>query len=304
MWPSLRIYCIAIISISIGIKSAVNAGVLSCIHDLERQFRQLHDNLLTELEHKKVSVPKMLRSLTLLPIEIRIEYKSAIIEMFPVLRRESTIGDLFYHLSPLVDFLSYGLLKYIIDMFGSKALKKKMVSYSDDILVFMKKTTVKQLMSVWPGQQEIPPTFSKLRAKIDEDPSTYTLHDLDQLRKRFCSGVKLSDIVLVLIGLETSNSFIAEWLIPSALIPQLMESARKLDYGFYLQKRILKMSVDEKQIFPMPPDAKPKAPALQAAATTAKVKLILYLRERGPITEYCPTPHFGLNFLLRSIMFT
>ena len=248
--------------------------IISFIHDLEHQFRQIHESLLTELEDNKVSVPKMLRSLTLLPIEIRIEYKSAITEIFPVLRRESSIGDLFYHLSPLVDFLGYGLLKYIIDMFGSKVLKKKMVSYSDDVLVFMKKTTVKQLMSVWPGQQEIPPTFSKLRAKIDEDPSAYTLYDLDQLRKRFCSGVKLSDIVLVLIGLETSNSFIAEWLIPSALIPQLIESARELDYGFYLQKRVLKMSVDEKQIFPMLPDAKPKASALQAAAATATVKLL------------------------------
>ena len=49
---------------------------------------------------------------------IRIEYKSAVTEMFPVLRRESTISDLFYHLSPLVDFLSYGLLKYITDVFG------------------------------------------------------------------------------------------------------------------------------------------------------------------------------------------
>ena len=254
---------------------SVDKDLISRIHDLEHQFRQIHESLLTELEDNKVSVPKMLRSLTLLPIEIRIEYKSAIMEIFPVLRRESTITDLFYHLSPLVDFLSYGLLRYIIDVFGSDALKKKMVSYSDNVLVFMKKTTVKELMSVWPGQQEIPPTFSKLRAKIDENPSTYTLYDLDQLRKRFCSGVKLSDIVLVLIGLETSNSFIAEWLIPSALIPRLIESARNLDYGFYLQKRILKMSVDEKQIFPMLPDAKPKAPALQAAAATATVKLLI-----------------------------
>ena len=263
-----------------AMEKGVDKDLISRIHDLERQFRQIHENLLTELEDKNVCIKKLLRSLTLLPTEIRVDYMKAITEKFPDLRRESTISDLFYHLSPLVDFLSYGLLKYIIDEFGSNTLKKKMVSYSDDVLVFMKKTTVKQLMSVWPGQQEIPPTFSKLRAKIDENPSTYTLYDLDQLRKRFCSGVKLSDIVLVLIGLETSNSFIAEWLIPSALIPRLMESARMLDYGFYLQKRILKMSVDEKQIFPMLPDAKPKAPALQAAAATATVKLSSSIKGR------------------------
>ena len=214
--------------------------------------------------------------------------------MFPDLRRESTISDLFFHLSPLVDFLSYGLLQYIINEFGSDTLKKDIVSYSDSVLVFMKKTTLKKLMDVWPGQQEIPPNFSKLRAKIDDYPPTYTLYELEQLRKRFCSGTKLTDIVLVLIGLETANSFIAEWLIPSALVPQLIESVRQLDFGFYLRERILKMTVDEKQIFPMLPDAKPKVPALQAAAATITVihlyskkfskNLIftVYLHVRGP----------------------
>ena len=203
--------------------------------------------------------------------------------MFPDLRRESTISDLFYHLSPLVDFLSYGLLKYIINEFGSNTLKIMIASYSDEVLMFMKKTKVKQLMDVWPGQHEVPPHFSKLRAKLDEHPSKYTLYDLDQLRKRFCSGVKLTDIVLVLIGLETANSFITEWLIPSALIPQLMESAKKLEFGFYLRERILKMSVDEKQIFPMLPDAKPKIIALQAAATTVTVINTILSLYKSPI---------------------
>ena len=35
------------------------------------------------------------------------------------------------------------------------------------------------------------------------------------------------------------------------------------------------MSVDEKQIFPMLPDAKQKVPALQAAAATVTVKIIM-----------------------------
>ena len=91
------------------------------------------------------------------------------------------MSDLFYHLSPLVDFLCYGLLEYVINEFGSETLKKHVMSYSDDVLVFMKKTTIKQLMNIWPGQQEIPPNFSTLKANIDEDPSTYTLYKLEQL---------------------------------------------------------------------------------------------------------------------------
>ena len=228
--------------------------------------------MLTDLEVKRVTVEKLLHSLTLLPTEIRVEYKTAITEMFPDLRRESTISDRFYHISPLVDFLSYGLLKYVINEFGSETLKNEIVSYSDSVLVFMKKTTVKQLMDIWPGQQEIPPNFSNLRAKIDGDPSTYTLYKLDQLRKRFCSEIKLTDIVIVLIGLETANSFIVEWLIPSVLVPQLVECARQLNFGFYHDEHILMMTVDEKQLLPMFPDSKPKV--LQTATATVKVIIL------------------------------
>ena len=248
----------------------VTANVQSQIAELERQFRLLHGKIPGELEDKQISVKELLRSLTILPTEIRVEYKTAITEIFPELRRESTISDLFYHLSPLVDFLSYGLLKYIIVEFGSVTLKKTMASFIDDVLVFMKNTTVKQLMDHWPGQQEIPPNFSKLRAKIDEDPTTYTLYELDQLRRRFCSGVKLTNIVLAIIGLETANSFIVEWLIPSVLVPQLTESARQLDSGFHFQGCVLKMTLDEKQFFPVLPDSKSKATPLPSAAATVR----------------------------------
>ena len=186
-----------------------------------------------------------------------------------------------------MDFLGYGLLKYIIDEFGSNTLTIKMNDYSEVVVQFMKKTTVKQLMDHWPGQQEIPPNFSKLRAKIDEDPTTYSLYDLDQKRRYFCSAVRLSEVVLVLIGLKMSNSFIVEWLVPSALVQQLVESAKQLDFGFYLRERMLKVVVGEKQIFPFLPDSKPKVPALQTTAAMVTVishhfvnmfRLILYTR--------------------------
>ena len=242
-------------------------NILNQMEELDSKFRSLHQALLSELESKKVPVRKLVNSLTLLPIQLRQEYERAISSKLPDLRGEDEAGDVFrYHLNPLVNFLDYGLIKYVIEQFGSSTLKSMMTTYSGDILVFMKKTTVKQLMDIWPGQQKIPHNFSILRAKLDEDPTTYTLYQLDQLRRRFCGEVKLTEIVLVLIGLETANSFIAEWLIPSVLIPELMESANNLEFGFFLRERILKMTVDKKQIFPMFPDTKPKVPALQAAA--------------------------------------
>ena len=246
-------------------------NLIGQIDTLECRIRQLHGRILDELEEKQTSTTKILQCLRFLPTNIKHEYEPVINQIFPDLRREETVNEMFYHISPLVDFLAFGLLKYIIDQFGSNTLKVLMQSYADDILVFMEKTTVKELMDHWPGQQEIPAGFSKLRAKIDEDPTTYTLFQLDQLRKRYCCEIKLTELVFVIIGLKVANSFIVEWLIPSSLVPHLVESARNLDFGFYLREHILKVTVDEKQLFPFLPDAKPKVPVLQAMATTVEV---------------------------------
>ena len=246
-------------------------NVLSSIKELERKFRFLHRVLMSELESTKVPVQKVLHSLTLLPIELQWEYAKAISDKLSKLRGEVEACNLFYHLNPLVNFLDYHLVKFIIDEFGSNTLKSKMNSYSDEVLAFMKKTTVKQLMDHWPGQQEIPPNFSRLKTKIDEDPTKYTLYQLDQLRRHLCSGIKLTEVVLVIIGLEVANSFFAVWLTPSALVPKLIESARKLDFGFFLRERILKVMIDEIQVFPALPDSEQKVPALPAAAATVTV---------------------------------
>ena len=163
----------------------------------------------------------------------------------------------------------------IVIYFSISILLSAKADFSGDVVQFMKKTTVKQLMDHWPGQQEIPPNLSKLQAKIDEDPThSYTLYNLDQKRRHFCSGVRLSEVVLVLIGLKMSNSFIVEWLVPSALVPQLVESAKQINFGFYLHERMMKVVEGEKQIFPFLPDSKPKVPGAALQTTAAMVTVI------------------------------
>ena len=271
-----------------------STDVSSHVRDLECRFRLLHERILSELEDCGVAVSELLSSLLVIPTRLRQEYNMSIKEVFPDLRREAAIREAFYHISPLIDFLSCDLLNYIIGRFGSNTLKAMMKTYNVDLIRFMKETTVKQLMDVWPSQQpeDIPPYFLKLRAKLDQDPTTCTLYELDQLRRRFCAAVRLTEIVLVLIGLESTNSFVAEWILPSTINPLLMKFANMLDSGYYLHERILEMTVDKIHIFPIPPDAKLKAPSLQAAAATASVILYLYSETFEQLTHWgqdsCP----------------
>ena len=241
---------------------------------LETRFRAIHGTIMSELDSKKIPVRRILNSLTSLPIELRREYQRSISEKVPELRREEKASDLFiYHLNPLVNFIDYHLIKYIIEEFGSNTLKVDVNSYSNDMVLFMKKTTVKELMEHcrWPGMQSESKGLARLVTKIDGNEEQYTLYDLDELRRRFCAGIKLTEIVFVLIGLETSTSFLAMWVVPSLLVPQLMEASKSLDFGFYLRLRILKVTVGDQQIFPFLPASKSKVPALQAEAATVTV---------------------------------
>ena len=153
-----------------------------------------------------------------------------------------------------------------------------MKEYCDGVIKFMHSTTVQQLMDHWPGKLEIPPNFSKLLAKIiDEDPTTYTLYELDQLRRRYCCEHKLTDLVFVIIVIDEVNSFIVQLLIPSDIVFRLVASARQVDVSFYLRERILKVQVNEKQIFPFLSDSVPKVSALYDAAVTVKIISIIQL---------------------------
>ena len=252
-------------------------SVIQSVEKLESQFRQLQTQILTELKEKKVTVSTILNTLTLLPIALIKEYKESITDVKPDLRRETTIDDMFQHLNPLLNFLGYGLLKHIIDMHGSNTLKIRMNEYKIMVDQFMKETTIKEMIDAkyWPAEHDdIPPHFSRFKAKIGKDYENFTLYDLEELRRKYLGEVKLCHIVVILIGLQVANSFIVQWIVPSAVVQQLIECGRDLDYGFYIRNRILDMVVDEKQIFSLLPDSKPSVTEVQTKAVAVTVNYV------------------------------
>ena len=137
--------------------------------------------------------------------------------------------------------MDYELLDYMIKEFGSVSLNEDMKIYRDDMQVFMKQTTIKELIDCLPGQRETPPNFEVLKAKIGKDASICTLDRINILRKRFCAEVRLSEVVFCLIALEDSNSFIICWLVPSVLVPDLIKAAREIKENFFNTESIISL---------------------------------------------------------------
>ena len=207
-------------------------NVCGALEEFENRFRNLQESICDELVAGHVDTSKILNNLTLLPLKLKKEYDKPIQEFFPVLNEQKNINELFCRLNPLLSFIDYTLLEHIINKFGSDQLKKAIAAYGSDIQVFMQQTTIQQLIDHLPGQPEIPQKFELIKAKICKDAKKCTIAEINQLRRRLCCEIRLSEIVFHIIALEDSNSFIISFIVPSVLVPDVIESAWKLHRFF------------------------------------------------------------------------
>ena len=211
--------------------------------------------LQTELKtNSDVSAETLVDSLTMLPVALRAEYQGYLDEKSNTLEDAEEANDIrkvFRCLSPLLTFIDYHLLEFMIEEFASDELKCDMAAYVGEVEVFIDETTIEQLTKVWPGRQKIPPDFEKLTTVIDEDPSKYTLRQLNTLRKKFCCETSLTETVLVLIGVGKKNSFSVSWIVPSIFVPQLKSVIVKVKSlkMFYQREHIMSVTLGTKRLY-------------------------------------------------------
>ena len=229
----------------IGNSPAAVINTAKRIETLESQFDGLHQRLMSEItENEALSGMELLRALTMLPVSLRKEYESSIQQMLPTLESKNTITELFLRLNPLFVFIDYGLLDHLISKFGSPVLKGDMKSYVSKVKVFMRETTVADLMDYWPGEEHPHMNYSDLKAKFSNDPRSYTLERLNNFRRKFCCKLRLSEFIFGLILLEAGESFYATWLVPSIVAPELRKAINEIDENFYQEEHVLMISLD------------------------------------------------------------
>ncbi|MCG8624068.1 MAG: hypothetical protein MJE68_19010 [Proteobacteria bacterium] len=221
------------------------------IKAFEGQFDCLHDRLVAELSEGGTSVDKVLQALTKLPFAFRKEYESIIQSMLPELEKREVIHNLFYRLNPLFTFIDYELLQHLISKFGSQELKQEMMSYTEKMHLFKKVTTINELVDYWPGLEVPRIDYKKLRAKFADDPKSYTLEKLDWFRNRFYNKLRRSEFVAVsiLMLVESTNSFIVVWFIPTMAVQELLTVFCHVDNAFLQTEQILELSLDEQTLY-------------------------------------------------------
>ena len=217
------------------------------IEIFEDRFVDLRRITCTELENKGTS-PKDLRiTLMTLPSGAARQHREFITNNYPTFRTAKTIEDIFIPLNFYLSFLNYNLLAHIVKHFGSPSLKKRMNSYSADMVLFQKETMISDIIPYLNQESNCLKDHSKLELKVDIDITTTSLEDLEEIRKKFANEFLLPDFVLLLADLRKSSLLIV-WLIPSAFIPILKESIGNKSSLFY-ELHIFEISAEGAIIF-------------------------------------------------------
>ena len=212
-------------------------------NELEGRLTDLRHRLKSELLQRNIPVETILDSLTLLPMELKLEYDESIQAKLPQLETAITITELIRRLDPLFTFIDYNLLNYLASKFGSVQLKADMSSYIQDVQVFMRETTVAEVMPHWQGTT-ISDKFSELWIKIKANPKTYTLQKLQEFREKHCATIKLSAVLSSIKSLIPASSFFIVLLVPTATT---IEVAKAID--FYREQQVCMVVLDNKLLY-------------------------------------------------------
>ena len=227
----------------------IGSSVEERINNLEKRFNQHLRQLQMELNNKDISVQMLRNSLTELPTSQKFENDRAITERLPKLRKAKSVEEFFLLLGLLVHFIDYHLVKHYISTFGSESLMADIFSYEQEVKTFMKETKVGEVMRYWPGQNSSSRDFKKLWVKIRDDPETYTLKELNELRNKHCAKLKFSAILSAIVDITPADSFYAVWSVPTMAVDDVRRGIQRLGRVFYEPEHIDMIILGDKLVY-------------------------------------------------------
>ena len=126
-----------------------------------------------------------------------------------------------------------------------------MTAYVQDVQIFMRETTVQEVMPYWPGTCKLLDSndFLELWIKIEKNPDTYTLEELNNFRDKYCATIKLSAVLSSLRSILPGKSFFAVWQVPTVAVNNITERIGQTDHNFYKTEHIQMILLDNKLLY-------------------------------------------------------
>ncbi|CAI8054937.1 hypothetical protein GBAR_LOCUS29976 [Geodia barretti] len=170
------------------------------IYKLQREYIDL--SVCASKEMVKKYAVKMLRfSLLSLPSHLKKEHRRFLTEAKAEIKQAESAEDIIEVIVEHYNYLDYTLLKYVVDLYGSDDIKKKMDKYENNIKAFRKETRLEIFSYVCADHEPetVDGRFTVMVSKHDMDWRTATLEDVEKFRIQVCREMSLYDFTLNLI---------------------------------------------------------------------------------------------------------
>ena len=195
------------------------------IDELQKEYIDISVCAAEELS-SNVEVKKLRYSLLCLPPNLKKEQSKFLQTAKAEIKQAESTDEVMYVVGEHHHYLHYSLLKYVIGLYGSVDLKKKMADYVEKMDSFRKKTKLQIFSEVCADEPEkVNGRFATMDIKHDWNWQTVTLEDVEKFRIQFCRELSLYDFSLNLLKVARGCVEVT-WRVPRSLVTYIQNSIK------------------------------------------------------------------------------
>ena len=195
------------------------------IDELQKEYIDISVCAAKEMVNN-VAVENLRYSLLCLPPNIKKSHKKFIKEAKSEIKEAESTDEVMFIIGEHHHYLHYSLLKYVIDLYGSNELKRRIERFEKEIESFRKSTRLEVFSKVCDDEpEEINGKFVKMVSKHQMDWSTATLEDVEKFRIKFCRELSLYDFSLNLLKVARGCAEVT-WRVPRSLVTYIQNSVK------------------------------------------------------------------------------
>ena len=238
-------------------KLPIDAGseVKQRIAQLEQMYENLVGRTQAVVKQQSPMVDAFRQKITLLPTAVKGEYQKYLKELVPEIYRSETIEEIFGYLNLLWNYLSFGLLRHIIQVYGDGELKQQIEEYSTAVQTFREETSLHAFLSAQPKRRylrvpaDLKCHLKEVMFKHKNLTIDSSLSEVESYRQQLACEYSLPDFVVILEQIEP-GSLSTVWLVPASVAATMKECVQRKRFNFLQEHKIIQMEIDGKTVYP------------------------------------------------------
>ena len=239
-------------------KSGVVAAARAKIAQLQDEYESLVTMTQEAVQAKSPTLTEFRNKITLqLPQPVKSELQLSLKEILPCIYNAKSIGEIFgfFNLYYIWNYLNYGLLQHIVEVYGDDKLHQKMEKYITLVDSFRRETTLDVFWKAQPASKkgsEIPSALQESLKQVifkhNNLDGTASLQDIEQFRQNLALHVSLPDLTIILKDIK-GGSVATVWLVPPSVADRLADEVQKGNIDFLEQHNILELEIQDSTVY-------------------------------------------------------